>query len=211
MQWGDRGDVPVPGDFDGDGRRYRGLSPSTGQWFVPGHSRVRFGSAGGYVPVLGTTMATARRYRDLPAVHGRVGHPESVVHFGGEGAGRCRVTTTATARRISRSIRASTASRSGGTNSRPVRRPWRYPRAWRYAGDVTMEVAVYRPSTGQWFVKDQFRRLQFGETGIFRAADGRGCRWRLQATTMATARPTSPSIGRPLTSGSCGISSRSVR
>ncbi len=44
VQWGDAGDVPVPGDYNGDGTTdlavYR---PSTGQWFVRNQFVVQFG------------------------------------------------------------------------------------------------------------------------------------------------------------------------
>ena len=58
VQFGDASDVPVPGDFNGDGRTdiavYR---PSTGTWFVRNVMAVQFGSPG-----------------DLPIV--RVGGPQ---------------------------------------------------------------------------------------------------------------------------------------
>ena len=51
--WGAHGDVPVPGDFDGDGSTdvavYR---PSTGDWLVRNQFTVTFGGPG-FVPVVG--------------------------------------------------------------------------------------------------------------------------------------------------------------
>ncbi len=47
MYWGAPGDVPVPGDYDGDGFTdvavYR---PSTGVWFVPNSSPIHWGVRG---------------------------------------------------------------------------------------------------------------------------------------------------------------------
>ena len=35
MQWGQTGDVPVPGDYDGDGKTdFAVWRPGTGEWFV---------------------------------------------------------------------------------------------------------------------------------------------------------------------------------
>ena len=41
------GDVPVPGDYDGDGiSRVRGLPPCGGLWFIGGAGHVQFGPRG---------------------------------------------------------------------------------------------------------------------------------------------------------------------
>ena len=35
QQWGQAGDIPVPGDYDGDGRTdFAVWRPATGEWFV---------------------------------------------------------------------------------------------------------------------------------------------------------------------------------
>ena len=52
VQFGDVNDMPVPGDYNGDGRMdvavYR---PSTGQWFVRNQFVVQFGDPGD-IPVV---------------------------------------------------------------------------------------------------------------------------------------------------------------
>ena len=53
VRWGTRGDVPVPGDYNGDNKTdvavYR---PSNGVWYIPGRSNIRFGEPGD-LPVTG--------------------------------------------------------------------------------------------------------------------------------------------------------------
>jgi hypothetical protein len=59
VQWGTAGDVPVPADYNGDGRTDIAVwRPSTGQWFIRGQATVTWGSGssgsllvGGDIPV----------------------------------------------------------------------------------------------------------------------------------------------------------------
>ena len=100
--------------------------PSTGDWFVRNQFAVNFGGPG-HVPIVGDYNGDGTD--DVAVFQTSTGSgscgtswPCSSVT---RATGRCRATTTATARRI---------------------------------------IAVYRPSTGQWFVRNQFT-VQFGDPG----------------------------------------------
>ena len=61
MRFGSAGDVPVPGDYDGDGRTDIAIfRPSTSEWFIRNYLYVQFGGQG-VVRVAATMTATARR------------------------------------------------------------------------------------------------------------------------------------------------------
>jgi hypothetical protein len=47
VAWGTSGDIPVPGDYDGDGDDDIAVfRPSSGYWFVQGGPTVAFGTSG---------------------------------------------------------------------------------------------------------------------------------------------------------------------
>ena len=121
VQWGDRGDIPMPGDFNGDGvdghARCSGRRPATG-WCATS-STCNFGGPGD-VPVPGDYNGDGTDDVAIyPPVDGQVVRAESVGRAvsATRATGRCRATTTATARRISRCIGRRRASGSCGASS----------------------------------------------------------------------------------------------
>ena len=130
----DPGDIPVPGDYNGDGTTdiavYR---PSTG-----------------HLVCAQPVRHAVRRAR---------------------ATSRSRATTTATASRISPSTGRRPACGACATSSRvQFGLPGDVPVPRDYDGDGDTDVAVFRPSTGQWFVRNQFT-VQFGDAvGRARAA-----------------------------------------
>ena len=76
-------------------------------------------------------------------------------------------------------------------------RPATSPRRPTYDGDDKTDLAVFRPSTGVWYVQ----RSTAGHDGPQLGRQRRPAHAR--PTTTATARPTSPSTGRRPASGTC--------
>ena len=78
VTWGNRGDVPMPGDYDGDGRAnlcvYR---PATGQWFIAY-------AASGFTTNSTVTWGVPGDIREVPRLPVGVDHPRGCVdgvHF----------------------------------------------------------------------------------------------------------------------------------
>ena len=128
--WGLSTDNPVPGDYDGDGKAdlavYR---PSTGYWFV-------LGSSTGYAPILvhpwgvGTDIPVAERLRRRRQDGSRGVSPVDGLLV--RSWGRAPAT------------RRSSGMQWGVGTDIPV--------PGDYDGDGKTDLAVYRPSTGYWFV-----------------------------------------------------------
>ena len=166
VQFGDAMDVPVPaglpdephGDYDGD--RVTDLAvyrASTGQWRVRNRDDRAFGTdprqpvpadynGDGRCDVAVYRPSTGRWYVRVSSPCVRRCRATSP----------CRATTTATASRMSPSIARPPASgTSGNLLARAVRRARRRAGAGRLQRRRIADVAVYRPSTGLWFVRNQ--------------------------------------------------------
>ena len=209
VQFGDQMDRPVPADYNGDGTTdlavYR---RATGQWFVRNQLAVQFGDP-----------------TDIPVPRGSVARAR-----GRRGLRRQRQYRHRRPAAVDRPVvRAQPGSRVqfGDPGDKAVPAD--------YNGDGIIDVAVFRPSTGHWFVRNQFA-VQFGDptdlpvpgdyngdgihdVAVFRPATGT---WYVRnllaiqfgdngdipvpATTTATGSRTSRSTGRRRGSGSCATS-----
>lgn len=132
FQWGTAGDVPLVGDFDGDGINdltiYR---PSNGTWYIR-YSSLGFSLANSIAIQWGTTG-------DIPVVGDFDGDTRAdiVVFRPVGGIWYVRLSTT-------------------GYNT-AVSYQWGtvgdIPSAGDYNGDGTTDIAVFRPSAGVWFIR----------------------------------------------------------
>jgi subtilisin-like proprotein convertase family protein len=187
VQWGLPGDIPVPGDYDGNGTDgpavYR---PSTGQWFVPGQAVVLWGLPGDIlVPDDYDGNGTTDRAVYRPATGQWFVHNQSTVqwglpgdvpvpgHYSGGGPADRAVFRPSTGQWF---VQGMGTFQWGLAGDLPVPRP-------QVVGDVngdgtmdvagylgdfdgnhTTDVAVFRPTTGEWFVMGQ-ATVQFGLPG----------------------------------------------
>jgi subtilisin family serine protease len=146
VQLGASGDIPVPADFDGDGKVdpavYR---PSTGQWFV-----------------LGSATGLQTRVFGAPASSG-LGDRAVRADFDGDGKADMAIYRQATGEWFVFASRGGFltllfgAPAASGLGDIPVPAD--------YDGDGIADLAVYRQATGEWFVfgsRTGFRTLLFG-------------------------------------------------
>ena len=142
QQWGQQGDVPVPRDFDGDGRAdYVVWRPSTGVWWVlgsvSGAVRTQQWGQQGDIPVPGDYDGDGR-------VDFVVWRPSTGTWF------------------VMNGVTGAMRAEQWGTNGD-------IPVPGDYDGDGRLEFAVWRPSTAQWFMKNVdtgvTRVVMFGQSG----------------------------------------------
>jgi hypothetical protein len=127
QQWGQVEDIPVPGDYDGDGRTdFAVWRPSTGEWFIIDSTtkkpRTRQWGQAGDIPV--------------PGDYDGDGRTDMAVWRPSTGEWFVIDSTTNTPR----------TRQWGQAGDIPV--------PGDYDGDGRTDMAVWRPSTGEWFVID---------------------------------------------------------
>ena len=103
LTFGTNGDIPVPGDYNGDGKTDIAIfRPSTGTWYVNGQPQVNWGTSGD-IPVPGDYNGDGKT--DIAVFRPSTGtwYVQVVSRPPGAPTGTypCPATTTATARRTS--------------------------------------------------------------------------------------------------------------
>jgi subtilisin-like proprotein convertase family protein len=159
IDWGLTGDMPVPGDYNGDGiRDVAVFRPSNGTWYVNGGITAQWGLPGD-IPVPAdyngdhiTDMAVFRPSAGVFFVRnigtfswGLPGDLPVVGDYNGDGLADLAVYRPSNGTWYIRNIG---TFPYGLTGDIPVPAD--------YDGNGVTDIAVFRPATGVWFVKDQF-------------------------------------------------------
>ncbi|MEP6917266.1 MAG: S8 family serine peptidase, partial [Acidobacteriota bacterium] len=191
IDWGMAGDLPVPGDYDGDSvRDVAVFRPSNGTWYIRGGATVVWGAPGD-IPVPAdyngdhiTDIAVFRPstgnfyIRNVAVVSwGLAGDLPVVGDYNGDGVADVAVYRPSNGTWYVKDV---ITAVYGLAADIPVPAD--------YNGDGITDIGVYRPSSGVWFVKDQFSQTWglsgdvpvpmdrdgdgHAELGVFRRATG---------------------------------------
>jgi hypothetical protein len=161
LQWGRPGDIPAPADYDGDAKVDLALfRPSTATWYIPGRTPIRFGAPGD-IPIP-TDDVNAFTGRARPAVfRPETGEALAVDHRPPLNAPRGSVillppgghgprTITMGAWSPWTGMMSMGSAVSGGTIR--IGLPGDIPVPANFLGDNEPDFAVFRPSTGTWYI-----------------------------------------------------------
>jgi len=165
--WGQAGDIPVPGDYNGDGKTELAVfRPSSGLWLIQGMPAVSYGWAGS-VPVPGDYNGDGKTdiavfwppagiwfVRDMPAVSfGVFTDIPAPGDYNGDGKTDIAVYRPSTGSWFVRDMFSATI---GGPGDVPVPAD--------YNGDGKTDIGIWRPSTGRWLVPGILDKV-LGQTG----------------------------------------------
>ena len=139
-QWGLSGDVPIAGDFDGDGKSELAVyRPSIGGWFIRNSSQ-------------GYSTATASFYQ-----WGLPGDVPIAADFDGDGKTDLTVFRPPTGEWFIRYSAQGYDANTAGVYQWGL--PGDVPLSSDFDGDGKTELAVFRPSIGGWFIRYSSRGL----------------------------------------------------
>jgi hypothetical protein len=169
FSWGRPGDIPAIADYDGDRRMELAVfRPSTGVWYIPGRAPVLLGGPGDIpIPMDDRSFSPANPGRAQPTVFWL---PESDRHAywknvdaGAYGIAGYRGDIVLTPYEVDG------ATGTGDVRTTGTWRPWLAVFEWdshqfgmpgdipvpgNFIGDTNKDSAVFRPSTGTWFIRE---------------------------------------------------------
>ena len=172
QQWGQVGDIPVPGDYDGDGKTdFAVWRPSTGTWFIIQSSQTPGGApaAPGLTipPAAGLNIDTSAITAQRSQQWGQVGDIPVPGDYSGDGRTDFAVWRPSTGEWfIKDNVSSAERVQQWGTAGD-------IPVPGDYDGDGKTDFAVWRPSTGTWFII-QSSRTPGGAPPVAPAAPGLG-------------------------------------